>query len=437
MARLRSLLVASSVVFAVATAVGVSAASADYAYTVRPVQRFAFAARSRDAIVIPTPSQCVATYGATCYTPALIRSAYDVPSSLSGAGETIVVVDAYGSPTIRNDLSMFDQEFDLPDPTLNIVYPGGAPPFNPKQPVESSWAFETSLDVEWAHAIAPSATIDLVIAPSQQGSVVDAAEAYAVSHHLGQVMSLSYGYPEAMIGGNGNRFQQAQAHQVYVAAAQAGISVFAAAGDSGAGNGFATPNGLFPASDPLVTGVGGTDLFMTAAGAYTDETVWNDADDCPFGCTGGAIGATGGAPSFLFPAPAWQVGLTGQQARTVADVAYNASDYTGILIYASFAGIIDGPGFYFTGGTSEGAPQWAGIAALADQAAGHPLGDLNPALYAIGANPTEYAADFHDITVGDDAFLGLGFSAGPGYDMPTGLGSPDVANLISTLAGGG
>jgi subtilase family serine protease len=104
------------------------------------------------------------------------------------------------------------------------------------------------------------------------------------------------------------------------------------------------------------------------------------------------------------------------------------------MVYLGFMGGSNN-GFYFFGGTSEGAPQWAAITALADQAAGHALGFLNPLLYAIGANPTEYGADFHDVTVGDNAFFSPGFPAGTGYDLPTGLGTPDVAKLIGTLTG--
>jgi subtilase family serine protease len=399
-------------------------------YTVNPPSAFAFA---QAPAAFPTPSQCVAALGIACYTPELIRQAYNVPSKLTGAGQTIVIVDAFGSPTIRQDLATFDAAFGLPDPTLNIIYPGGKPAaFHANQ---IGWAEETSLDVEWAHAIAPAATIDLVVAASNYGNVLNNAERYAVDNHLGNVMSMSFGSPEAAIAGGGNNLQLLQADQIYRAAAAAGMSVFASAGDNGATNGYPEPNALFPASDPYVTSVGGTDLFMSDQGAYQGETVWNDSDPslCPFGCTAGVFGATGGAPSAVFTAPAYQSGLTGQTMRSTADVAYNASVYTAVLVYLGFMG--SQSGFYFFGGTSEGAPQWAAIAALADQAAGHPLGLLNPLLYQIAQNPAQYAADFHDITVGQNGLGGTGYSAAVGYDMPTGLGSPDVAHLIQTLTG--
>ncbi|HXC75615.1 MAG TPA: S53 family peptidase [Candidatus Acidoferrum sp.] len=420
--------------------------SSPISYQANPPAKFGVPA-SKAAFV--TPSFCVANFGLACYTPAEIRTGYDIPAADTGAGQTIVIVDAYGSPTVRQDLQVFDATFGLPDPTLNIIYPGGAPTYNPQQHhSEIGWAEETSLDTQWAHAIAPAATIDLVIAANNQGDVLNNAEEYAVSHHLGNVMSMSFGAPEGEIKGAGNNLQLAQADKIYQQAAQERISVFASSADSGATNGcvvpppgpaqcFNSPNASYPASDPNVTAVGGTDLFLADDGTYQSEYVWNDSvpATCPFGCTQGIFGATGGAPSSIFPAPSYQAGVTGQSMRTTSDVAYNASVYTSVLVYLGFNGLPGGTGFYFFGGTSEGAPQWAAIAALADAQAGRALGFLNPALYAIGTNSTQYAADFQDITVGNNGLNGYpGFAAQTGYDLPTGWGSPNVANLISTLA---
>jgi subtilase family serine protease len=403
-------------------------------YVTNPPHRFAFAKAQPAAF--PTPSQCVIDFGLACYTPALIHMAYDIPTGLDGTGQTIVIVDAYGSPTVRQDLQVFDQTFGLPDPVLNIIYPGGKPVYNPLQShSEFSWAAETSLDVQWAHAIAPGATIDLVIAANNGGNVLNNAVRYAVSHHLGNVISLSWGAPEGAIRGRGNNTQVMQAHQNFQAAQAASISVFASSGDNGASNGYSFANAGYPASDPLVTAVGGTNLFMDDSGAYQSEDVWNDSDPnlCPFGCTAGIFGATGGSPSLIFPAPAFQQAASGNTMRSTSDVSYNASVYTAVLVYLGFVGGNQN-GFYFFGGTSEGAPQWAAITALADQAAGHALGYLNPSLYAI-ASGSVYSTDFHDITVGQNGLFGPGFSAGIGYDYPTGLGSPNVANLITTLTG--
>lgn len=417
-----------------ASAVSLAATNygSDIVYTVHPLTVFATA--STPPTGLPSDSQCIQQFGLGCYSPQNIRQAYDVPSADQGTGQTIVIVDAFGSPTIRQDLNTFDQTFGLPNPTLNILYPDGKPTFNGGSANEVGWAAETSLDVTWSHAIAPDATIDLVVAPSNDGNALDNAENYAVQSHLGNVMSMSFGAPEAAIAGGGNNLQVTQADQIYQRAAEQGMSVFASAGDTGATNGYATPNALFPASDPNVTSVGGTDLFVDRHGNYKSETTWNDSVSslCPYGCDYGVFGATGGAPSDIFGVPAFQANVNGMSVRTTSDVAYNASVYTAVWVYLSFPGLPSG--WYFFGGTSEGAPQWAAIAALADQAAGHPLGALNPALYAIAQNATAYAEDFHDVTIGDNALFGPGYAAGPQYDLPTGLGSPNVANLIATLS---
>lgn len=413
--RIRGRVGVAAVLAAIAFGVVASSAGAagNWVYEVHPSYKLAYAAGAQPA-AFPPPSVCEAAFGFACYTPSEIRTGYDVPSTATGAGQTIVIVDAYGSPTIQQDLATFDAAMGLPDPTLNVIYPGGKPTFNPQQHhEESNWAFETSLDVEWSHAIAPAATIDLVVAANNAGDVLNNAQQYAVSHHLGNVMSLSFGFPEGDVHGNSG--QQTQAHSIYEQAKAAGMTVLVSSGDFGGNNNLAFVNASYPASDPLVTSVGGTNLFLADDGSYEGETVWNDSDPslCPFGCTNGIFGATGGAPSLLFP------------GRQVADVGYNASVYTGVLTFISFPG--SSPGFYFTGGTSEGAPQWAGIVADIDQHAGHSIGFMNPALYAAPS------ADFHDVTVGQNGFFGPGETAGPGYDMPTGLGSPDVAKLIATL----
>jgi subtilase family serine protease len=423
-----------------ALALSISVTSLDaqsFKYVTNPPHRFAMAAPAAKAAAFPTPSQCVAAFGLACYTPQLMHTAYNIPTGLDGTGQTIVIVDAYGSPTVRQDLQTFDAFFGLPDPVLNIIYPGGNPVFNPLQHHnEISWASETSLDVQWAHAIAPGATIDLVIAANNGGNVLNNAVRYAIDHHLGSVISLSWGSPEAVINGGGNNIQVMQAHQNFLAAKAANISVFVSSGDFGASNQYPIANAQYPASDPLVTSVGGTNLFMDDSGAYQSEDVWNDTDPslCPFGCTAGVFGATGGAPSKLFPAPAFQQALSGNAMRSTSDVGYNASVYTAVMVYIGFLGP-SGNGLYFFGGTSEGSPQWAAITALANEANGAPLGYLNPSLYAI-ASGGSYSSDFHDVTVGQNAWFNEpGFPAQTGYDYPTGIGSPNVANLISTLTG--
>lgn len=404
--------------------------NADFDYHANPPIK-PFEVGSNVSPNLPPPSTCVALFGLACYTPAEMRTAYNVPSAYDGSGQTIVIVDAYGSPTIQNDLHTFDVVMGLPDPTLDVVYPLGQPTTQ-----NGGWAGETSLDVEWAHAIAPAAKIVLAVSPTNHGSDMHAVEQYAITNHLGGVISMSFGALEPSIpGGAENKLLQ-HADTLYQQAKNAGITMIASAGDSGATNGLnAPPNAQFPASDPLVTSVGGTSLFISDTGAYQHETVWNDsvAAWCPFACAVGVIpAATGGAPSALFKSPSYQQNVVGGTSRRVADVGYNAGIYTAVLVYMSFGGP-SAAGFYFVGGTSAGAPQWAGVVALADQAAGHQLGFINQALYNVAKTPN-YNAAFHDVTVGDNGLSGAaGESAGIRYDMPTGLGSPNVANLIPAL----
>ncbi len=365
-----------------------------------------------------------------------------INGQLAGTGQTVVIVDAFGSPTVASDLATYSREFGLPPATLNIYYPGGKPSFDLSNSNEVGWAEETSLDVQTVHGLAPGATIDLVVAASNYGNVLNNAEQYAVSNHLGAVMSMSFGSDEAAIAGGGNNLQLQQAEAIYQQAATDGMSVFASAGDGGASDGYAVANALFPASDPLVTAVGGTDLFVGNSGSYKSETVWNDTDPslCPFGCQYGPFGATGGAPSVLFGTPSYQAGVTGYSMRTTSDVAFNASVYTATMIYLGFLGGSNN-GFYFFGGTSEGAPSWSAITADLDQAMASvgrgPLGEANPTLYKLAAVGKTYGADFRDVTVGnnqDPYPTAPGFAASAGYDLPTGLGTPVVTGLLGSLA---
>ena len=400
-----------------------------------------------NASSFPTPGECVKTAGLACYTPAILHTAYQIPwtinGELAGTGETVVIVDAYGSPTVASDLATFDSTFGLPPANLNVFYPNGKPSFNPNSANEVGWAEETSLDVQTVHSLAPGATIDLVVASSNDGNALNNAQAYAVDNHLGQVITESYGAPEAAIAGGGNNLQLQQAHAIYQQAAAENISVFASSGDSGASNGYSYANALYPASDPYVTATGGTDLFVkgdtnpklsgTTAGTYSSEYTWADynSSTCPFGCQYGPFGATGGAPSAIFSAPAYQAG----SMRTTSDVAFNASVYTATMIYLGFLGGTNN-NFYFFGGTSEASPSWAAITADIDQASGSPMGLFAPKLYNLASHAKTYAADFHDITVGEnnDPAGGVGFFAGKGYDLPTGLGTPIVTGLLSSLA---
>lgn len=413
--------------------------SSEFKYYANPPMKLLADSNGVTPSALPPPSVCVQYYGLACYTPSEIRTAYNVPSNYDGTGQTIVIIDAFGSPTIQGDLAYFDRVMGLPAAKLNVIYPTTPPaPFDPTNGNMVGWAGETSLDVEWAHAIAPGATIDLLVAPTNSSNDILAAEGYALAKHVGNIISMSYGADEPTIpGGAGNR-HLLHSDNVFQAAADSGITMIASAGDYGATNGNTTLTASFPASDPAVLSVGGTSLLMSDSGAYQSETVWNDSDpaQCPLGCALGPIAAaTGGAPSSLFAAPSYQQSLFHPDSREVADVSYNAGVYTAVLVAQGFRA--DGKiHLYFVGGTSSGAPQWAGIIALANQANGQPLGFVNPMLYKIAKNGP-YNTVFHDVTTGSNGWNGnAGEPAGLGYDMPTGLGTPNVANLITALTTG-
>lgn len=366
-----------------------------------------------------TPAQCVAQAGVACQTPDSIRSAYNIPSTINGmpagTGQTVVIVDAFGSPTLRQDLATFSSTFGLPAPNLNVFYPSGKPTYNGSAN-QQGWAEETSLDVQWAHAVAPGATIDLVIAPSNYGNALNIAQRYAVQHHLGNVMSMSFGEPEYLIHANSS--QVAQSHKIYQQATAQHMSIFASSADDGSDNGAGYPNFNYPASDPLVTAVGGTNLWVDSGTDNPRETVWGDFADCPLTCQYGPIGATGGAPSLITSKPG-------------SDVAYNASVYTGVLTYLGFLGG-DNNGFYFFGGTSAGSPQWAALTADVDQAVGHSIGSINQYEQQWATSGVLY-----DVTEGSNStptYTG-GYSAAAGYDRPTGYGTPDVGKIITALQG--
>jgi subtilase family serine protease len=364
--------------------------------------------------------------GFICYRPAEMRKIYDVPASAGGAGQTIIIVDAFGSDSLLPDLAQFDAESGLPNPSLTIIGPNGAG--NEKDPTVMGWALETTLDVEWAHAFAPRADIVLSISGNDNAHSLTQAVERAAKKYPGAIVSQSFGGDETFV--KKGFIDEVGAHGVYADAVAMGDTILAATGDFGAsGTGDAGIAAWYPASDPLVTAVGGTEGkpwpqgLQNATGGYGGEQTWNES---PFGG-----GATGGAPSQLFPAPAYQAGVTGSSSRTVPDVALNASAAAGNVI-------VIGGRHAIVGGTSVSTAEWAGILALVDQAraaAGNgPLGQANSALYALSKSHPDA---FHDVTSGNNTFDPAfpGFSAGPGYDLTTGLGTPDVAKIVGYLVG--
>jgi subtilase family serine protease len=409
----------------------------------------------------PTTADCEAAFQVACYEPAQLQQAYNLSPlyarGVNGKGATIVIVDSFGSPTIRNDLGVFDQQFGLPaPPSFKIIRPAGPIPRYRSSSEMISWAGETSLDVEYAHAIAPGASIVLVETPiaESEGVVgfpqIVKAEEYAIDHHLGGVISQSFGATENTFP---SRALLRALRGAYTDAERNHVTVLAASGDNGATD--VGPDGQtfytfrvtdWPASDPLVTGVGGTQLHLDANGSrMSPDTVWNDTYSTPaqqfvFGDSGPSPLAGGGGKSVFFARPAYQNPVQKVVGRTrgVPDISMSAACNGSVDVYQSFGG--QPAGWYPTCGTSEATPLFAGIVALADQVAHHPLGLINPALYAMAAQHQPGLVDVTrggntvSFTQGGRSHTVRGFTAGPGYDLASGVGTVNAAAFVPELA---
>ena len=404
-----------------------------------------------------TIATCQADLGINCYTPVQYRVAYDLNPlysgaatgrSITGAGETIVIVDSYGSPTIAADLHTFDAQFGFPDPVLQIEQFGTIPPFDPTNSTMVGWAEETTLDVEYAHSIAPGAKIILAETPVAETEGVTgfaqmmAAEDSLIKSGQADVISQSFGATEQTFPGvsSGNDSSLLDLRYAFEDAALHGVTVLAASGDTGATNYESDGKTLYPyrvnswpASDPLVTAVGGTQLNLDQAGSkITPDVVWNDG-----------FGASGGGTSAVFSRPLYQIGVSRVvgKSRGTPDISMTAAVNGGAWVYMSFAGIespgVSNPGWYIFGGTSEATPIMSGIVALADQQARHRLGLINPALYALGAlqKAGVPGTGIVSVTSGNNSFGGVtGYNATAGYNLATGWGTIDAAKFVPALA---
>jgi subtilase family serine protease len=442
----------------------------------------------------PTEGQCNAV-GITCFGPQAVRSAYNIAplyaQGYDGRGMTIAIVDSYGSDTMAHDLHVYDQAFGLQPmcgeegvtcaagmPKFSELSLNGTPATKSQpgsgtgQENKSAWAIEVALDVETSHAIAPRANILLVHTNTAETLGVQGfpnmmkAEDYVVKNHLANVISQSFGSAEEAFGSPQSllnlryAFQDAQAN---------GVTVLASTGDDGTSNLKKTPVGQggafiehptvgWPASDPLVTAIGGTYLCTDpTAGetqARTKLVIPGVGAKCgnafnPNGVnTEVAWTFSGGGFSSIFAKPSWQNTLPSGSSftgttRGLPDVAFQASSATGGLIYLSLppdgdsSNVADTTtGWYSIGGTSLSAPQWAGLVAIADQINHGNLGLINPGLYKIGADPTRYANDFFDVASGnvnqEDPAV-PGYPSTQGWDAVTGLGTPNAKNLVPDL----
>ena len=406
-------------------------------------------------------TQCQQDLQISCYNPAQIQRAYNLPplyaKGVNGKGATIVIVDPYGSPTIGKDLSTFDSEESLPaPPSLRIIQPAGkVPAFNSRNSDMVGWATETTLDVEWAHVIAPGAKILLVETPGAKdnGGVsmaqIVTAEKYVIGHHLGGVISQSFVATEQAVGSSTIESLRG----AYTEADSDHVTVVTGSGDSGAAGYesnqstyYPHPVTMWPASDPLVTAVGGTRLNLSGGGNRDSaDTVWNDTysratNELVNGNAGPSPLASGGGKSVVFGRPSYQNGVAGivGDHRGVPDISMSAACSGAVNVYASFGG--QQAGWYALCGTSEAAPLFAGIVALADQVAGHPLGLINPALYKMAAG---HLHGLVRVTSGNNTVTFRqsgssrtvhGYSAQPHYNLATGLGTINAAYFVPELA---
>jgi subtilase family serine protease len=408
----------------------------------------------------PSTQYCETNFGINCYNAGQFEGNYGTPDlyrqGITGAGQTIAIIDSFGSPTIQHDLTEFDMGNGLPaPPSFNIITPEGAPPpYDPTNGTMGGWALETSLDVEMAHAMAPGANILLVETPVAETVGIDGfpqienAIKYVVDNHLANVITQSFGAAEQTFAGGTAQIRSLR--YAYEDAANNGVTVLASSGDQGPtsamanGNFFENPVVNWPASDPLVTGVGGTQLHLDAAGhAYAPPSVWNDT------ALFGSPAAGGGGLSSVFSRPAYQNSVSGVVggARGEPDISASAAVNGGANIYISVVNGpegLQGPGWYVVGGTSEASPLTAGIISLADQVAGHGLGPINQVLYTMGDAP---GSGIVDVTNGNNgvswtnshgiAHTLAGFTAVRGYDLASGLGTPFAPFFVSQLVAGG
>jgi subtilisin-like proprotein convertase family protein len=368
------------------------------------------------------------------YWPSQIRHAYGFDKlSLDGTGQTIAIVDAYRDPNLPSDLDHFDQQFSVnggsqslyqqygPSSTFltKVNQAGGA---DSTVPTDSTggWEVEEALDVEWAHAIAPNAKILLVEANSANLSDLLSAVSYATSQPNVVAVSMSWG---------SNEFSGQSSFDSYFTtpAGHKGITFTAASGDNG------TPAG-WPASSPNVLAVGGTSLSLSSTDTRVSEPGWPSS--------GGGYSAVYGTPSYQqsYAQSSYVQNTLNNHvlqagSRGNPDVSYDASSSPGYAVYDTFPYYGTSYTWFSVGGTSAGSPQWAALVALADQQRGA-SGSLDgpsqtlPTLYDLASSSTTYPRDFIDVTSGSN-----GYSAQPGYDLVTGLGSPQANNLVLDLAG--
>ncbi len=333
-----------------------------------------------------TPAQVTQAYGLGGLT---FTAPSGAPVAADGGGTTIALIEAYHDPTLTQDLQTFDQAYNLPAPSLNVVDLAGSTS-------DPTWALEESLDVEWAHAIAPGANIVVIEAPSQSMAAIRMAINTARNIPTVDVVSMSLGFPESTYHGSLN---------LTTPPGHAGITFVAASGDNGLASGSS-----WPAVSPNVLAVGGTTLYLDAAGNYAGEVSWS---------------GSGGGLSKYVAEPRYQRSISSAGRRMTPDVSFLGDPNTGVAVYQTdpYSGL---GSWQIVGGTSLGTPAWAAIVAIADE--GRILqgkGTLDgpsqtlPALYSLPSS------DFHQVVsyrAGKPAMMGLGSP----------VGGPLIAGLVAS-----
>jgi len=382
--------------------------------------------------VCPGPAKIIPT----CFTPQALRVAYGIEPLLqkgfTGKGQTIIDITSFDSPTLQNDMKVFDQTFNLPPVDLQVISPLNEPVADPNNDKET-WAEGTIQEVQLFHAIAPGAKIIVLESPvAETEGTFGLPEfrkllQYAIDHRLGNIISLRWNVSEATLQSTQGKQELQQWNDLL----QQGtikdhLTYIATSGSSGAANWAAdgqqaatVPTISFPGDSPWVTSVGGTHLHLTSAGSTLSETGWS---------------GSGGGFSQIYPMPSYQQLLPAavqqqfNNQRGIPDVAANEDNsLTGVALYVK--------GQWVRSGGNSSTPIWAALQAIANQVAKHPLGFINPGLYKLAVS-SAYQPDFHDITQGDNSYnqVGIkGYSAGPGWDAITGLGTPNAEKLIPDL----
>ena len=385
--------------------------------------------------------------GQSYLAPADFATIYDLgpltKNAITGTGQSIAI--AGRSNLNLTDVQTFRSYFGLPANNPTIIVNATDPGI-----VSTDEETEAVLDVEWAGAVAQNAAIKFVVSASTSSTDgVDLSAAYIVNQKLAPVMSVSFGVCEAAAGSSGNAF----INNLWQQAAAEGITVFVAAGDSGAAgcdaptSPAATHGAAVNAlcSTPYDVCVGGTEFnegsnpsfywssqsnpaTKSSALEYIPEMVWNES--ALDGHSG--LWAGGGGASTVYAKPAWQnvSGVPADGARDVPDVALSAAGHDGYLIYMN-------GGLAVVSGTSAASPSFAGLMALVDENTGGAHGAANATLYGLaGQQFTGGTAVFHDIETGNNSVPGVtGFNAGAGYDLASGLGSVDAAALVNNWGG--